>query len=347
MTDAQWQELLRVVGGEMPERLPVGLIVDSPWLPNWAGYSILDYYTSDEVFLAANLAAEKRFPAVWFLPGFWSEYGMCTEPSAFGALCRFPEDELPFAERILAEPADARRLKKPDCRRDGLAPFMIKRLVHCADRMEGEGHAVRFAVARGPLNIASFLLGHTEFLLAIRTDPEEVHLLLRIITDFLVDWLVYQKKCFPSIEGVLALDDLVGFIKDADFQEFAVPYLREIYAALDAPVKAFHNDAFGLITARHLASIGINLFNFSFEHPVERIRELAGETVTLLGNIPPRDVLAEGSAEDIGRSVAAMLAPLGDGRRLILSCGGGTPPGVPTENIDALCRAAEERVSMP
>jgi len=25
-----------------------------------------------------------------FLPGFWSEYGMCTEPSAFGARCSFP-----------------------------------------------------------------------------------------------------------------------------------------------------------------------------------------------------------------------------------------------------------------
>ena len=36
-----------------------------------------------------------------------------------------------------------------------------------------------------------------------------------------------------------------------------------------------HNDAFGLITAGHLAEMGVNLFNFSFEHPVAEIRALA------------------------------------------------------------------------
>ena len=42
--------------------------------------------------------AVERFPDVLFLPGFWAEYGMRTEPSAFGAKCIFPDNEFPFAE---------------------------------------------------------------------------------------------------------------------------------------------------------------------------------------------------------------------------------------------------------
>ena len=92
------------VGGD-PRRdldpLPVGFIIDSPWLPGWAGISTLDYYASDEKWLAANLQAVGRFPEIMFLPGFWSEFGMCTEPSAFGTKCRWAEHELPFADKIV------------------------------------------------------------------------------------------------------------------------------------------------------------------------------------------------------------------------------------------------------
>ena len=50
----------------------------------------------------SNLKAVNSFPDVWFMPGFWSEYGMCTEPSAFGSRMIFLENNLPHAEKILA-----------------------------------------------------------------------------------------------------------------------------------------------------------------------------------------------------------------------------------------------------
>jgi len=57
--------------------------------------------------------------------------------------------------------------------------------------------------------------------------------------------------------------------------------------------------------------------------------------VTLLGNIPPRDVLANGKPEDVVKSVTELLDSLEDQTRVILSCGGGLPPGVSTENLKA------------
>lgn len=339
MTDKQWQTLLRILDGDLLNPLPVGWIIDSPWLTGWYGVSVMDYFSDDQRWWEANLRAAQRFPGVLLLPGFWSEYGMCTEPSAFGCKCVWPENELPFPQRMLYDYGEIHRLQKPDCRSDGLLPFVIKRLQRAEEKMEIEGHQIRFATARGPMNIATYLLGHTETLVGLKTNPEEIHLLLRLITDFIIDWLRHQAATFPSIDGILILDDLIGFVGQADFREFVIPYFQAISGALDVSVKALHNDCYGLITAKHLTEMGFNLFNFSFEHSLGQIRQLAGESVTLLGNIPPRDVLARGTREDVTRSVNDALASIADKRRVIVSAGGGIPPGVPTGNLDAFCEA--------
>ena len=86
------------------------------------------YEQADERRNDANLKAIRTFPRSLLLPGFWSEYGMCTEPSAFGAKCIWPENDFPFAGRMLMDYGEIARLKKPNCRTDGLCPFVIKRL---------------------------------------------------------------------------------------------------------------------------------------------------------------------------------------------------------------------------
>ena len=90
MTDKQWENLKKTISGEILDPIPAGFIIDCPWLPNWYGINIIDYFSNDDFWLKANLKAKKDFPSLMFLPGFWSEYGMCTEPSAFGARSSFP-----------------------------------------------------------------------------------------------------------------------------------------------------------------------------------------------------------------------------------------------------------------
>jgi uroporphyrinogen-III decarboxylase len=342
MTDAQWQTLLAVIRGEKVTPFPVAFIIDSPWLPCWAGMSILDYYTSEERWLRANLRALEEFPDCIFLPGFWSEFGMCTEPSAFGARCLFYENEFPFAERIIHSPEDIDRLTRPNPRRDGLLPFVIKRLKHCQPRIQAAGHTFRFAVARGPLNVASFLMGTTEFLVEMKADPDRIHRLLRLITDFLRNWLEYQRECFPTIDGVLLLDDIVGFIGEEDFKEFGQPYLKELLASLDLSVRFFHNDSPCRASAPHLNDTGINLFNMGIEVALKDLQVWTEGKVALLGNIPPRDVLASGTPQDVETAVEQQFRSLPDTRRVLFSCGGGMPPGVPTENIRAFISKVKE-----
>ena len=335
MNAVQWHSLLDVVEGRLVDPIPTGFIIDSPWLPGWHGIDRLDYYTSDRLWFEANQAAMETFPDTLFLPGFWSEYGMCTEPSAFGSKCSWESENLPHADIISNDIDVVCNLEKPDVRKDGLLPFVINRLKNTQPQIQAMGHEIKFAVARGPLNIASFLLGTSELMMAMMLEPEKCHRLVAMISDFLVDWIGYQMEKFPTIEGIFLLDDLVGFVGDDQCREYVVPYFKKIYGSFDAKVNFMHNDAAGLVSAPYLPEMGVNLFNYSFEHGIAQMKQLTGNAVTLLGNIPPRDVLQEGSEEDVRESVRQAIAGVEDRSRILLSCGGGIPQGVTTENLHA------------
>jgi uroporphyrinogen decarboxylase len=266
---------------------------------------------------------------------------MCTEPSAFGAKCLFYRNEFPFAEKILGDAGQIDDLPEPNPATDGLLPFMLNRLKSARPRIEDLGHKIRFSVSRGPLNIAAFLMGTPEFLIAMKTEPGQVHKLLRRITGFLKRWHGLQRETFPTIDGIFLLDDLVGFVGEQDFKEFALPRFKELYAG-DAAVKFFHNDAECAKSIGFYAEIGINLYNPGIFNSLAELRRMGGRHLAILGNVPPRDVLAKGSAADVRGAVKQLLAEATDRSRLILSCAGGMPPGVSTQNLRAFIEAARD-----
>ncbi|NOX55335.1 MAG: uroporphyrinogen decarboxylase [Planctomycetes bacterium] len=344
MTDPQWELLLRIINGERLERPAVGFLVDGPWVAGINGIDLMDYFTDGRLWLEANLTAVRQFPDVLWLPGFWAEFGMISNPPSFGTKCIWPEKGFPTCEPVIGSLDQIDSLKRPNVRTDGLLPFLLRRMKQNQEAIEQAGHRIRFATSHGPLTIASYLVGHTEFLMGLRTDREACHRLIGLVTDFICDWLAVQKETFASIDGILVLEDLMGFIGEDDFREFALPYAQRIFAALDVSVRFLHNDAYGLVTARYLKQMNVNLFNFSFEHPIDEVRRLAGEEVTLMGNVPPRDVLAQGSCDDIQRSVTELLHRVPDTRRLIVSAGGFTPPQFTSEKIAAFCQAVAGEV---
>ena len=75
---------------------------------------------------------------------------------------------------------------------------------------------------------------------------------------------------------------------------------------------------------------------------MQEMRDLAGKSVVLMGNIPPRDILAQGTADAVQKSIHNVIQSLNDRSRMILSCGGGMPQDVSTENIQAFVDAANK-----
>jgi len=338
MNDQQWKDLVNTIQGEKHETLPVGFVIDSPWLPNWYGIKILDYFSNDELWLKANFKAIEQFPDVMFLPGFWSEYGMCTEPSAFGARSAFPSNEFPHAHKVLQSADEIDTLRVPNPETDGLLPFILNRLKLARSAIEAKGHKIRFAVARGPLNIASYLMGSTEFLTTMMMMPDKARTLMEKITAFLKSWLELQMKAFPSIDGIFLLDDIIGFLGEQEFVAHGLPYFKELFSP-DVTVKFLHNDAPCAVSAPFLPEMGVNLFNMGFDVSLSDLKDMTAGKVTLLGNLPPRDVLASGTPDEVSAQTTELLDSLKGTDRIIMSCGGGMPPGVSTENINAFIEA--------
>jgi len=276
-----------------------------------------------------------------FLPGFWSEFGMCTEPSAFGARCTFPENEFPHAHRVIQSVDDIDNLQQPNPKTDGLLPFVLNRLKLAQPKIEAAGHKIRFAVARGPLNIASYLMGSTEFLTTMMMQPDKAEALMKKITIYLKDWIGLQMETFPSIDGIFLLDDIIGFMGEEELRNFGLPYFKELYSP-NVSVKFLHNDAPCKVSAPILPEIGINLFNMGFDVTLNELKQSMQNKVALLGNIPPRDVLASGDNSKITEVTAQLVDSLKDKSKVIFSCGGGMPPGVTSEAIKTFIDAVRK-----
>jgi uroporphyrinogen decarboxylase len=159
---------------------------------------------------------------------------------------------------------------------------------------------------------------------------------MRIITDFLKRWHELQRQTLPDIDGILMLDDIVGFVGEDDFLTFGFPYIKEIYDATPSKVKFFHNDADFRVSVKYYPDMGVNPYNPGIQMGINEIKEATENRLTVLGSIPPRDVLAAGTPEQVKQATSILLHEVRDKSRLILSCAGGMPPGVTSDQIRAL-----------
>lgn len=340
MKPEQWERIEQCARGEEGPGPPVALIVDSPWIPGHLGLSTLDYLTVPEVWLDANLRIEQEFPDVIFLPGFWGEMGMAAEPSGFGCKVSFFPDRPPAVHPMISGVKELDRVSLPNPRTDGLMPVILNLYRRLEPRVNDAGQVIKVVAARGPLTVATHLMGVTDFLLELKVNPAETHRFLRITTTLVRTWLEAQAEALKATEGILVLDDIAGFLSPKDYLEFAHPYLKEVFDAFPRAVKLFHNDTDNPASYRYLAGLGIHVFNFTHLQPLAKVRELVGPDVCLMGNVPPLEVLAQGSPEDVLRSARACLDARRGHKGFILSAGGGTSPGTPAANIHALLQAA-------
>jgi uroporphyrinogen decarboxylase len=183
-------------------------------------------------------------------------------------------------------------------------------------------------------------MGSTEFLTTMMMMPDKAHVLMRKITDFLKNWIGLQRETFSSIDGIFLLDDIIGFLGEPEFRTFGLPYFKELFDT-DVSVKFLHNDAPCKVSAPILPEMGVNLFNMGFDVTLNKLKQVTQNRVTMLGNIPPRDVLAAGSADQVAKATTELIESLEDRSRVILSCGGGMPPEVSTENVEAFIGAVK------
>jgi uroporphyrinogen decarboxylase len=201
------------------------------------------------------------------------------------------------------------------------------------------GHTLQ----RGPMCTAGFVRGTTDFMIDLVEKAEWAHKLLDLCTRLIIDWLKAQQKAMGgTVEGIFILDDIVGFVNEEHYQEFAHPYLKRICDAFPKDwVKIYHNDAAINACLDHLPDCGFNVLNWGKQMDIAEVKDRVGDRMCLMGNVNPLEVGVRGTPAEVRQATLDVLAKSG-GEGIILSVGGGASPGMPRQNIEAMLQALAE-----
>jgi len=337
-----WERFTQATRLGEPEQVPVALIVDSPWLPGYAGIDTRDYFLLPDRWLEINLGLLARFPEAVWIPGFWVEYGMAAEPSAFGAKVRFHPDRPPAIESLVTDLAFWAEARPADPQQDGLMPLVLRLYQVMDERLRAEGLCIRMVCARGPMTVASWLLGVTPLMMGVVGEPKRVSRILETMTTTIVRWLHAQLDALHRPEGIMLLDDIVGLVSKRHYEELIHPHLRRIFDEFEGLIRVYHNDTPCPHLLQRLAQANFDVFNFSHEMDIGQVKAVMGHRVAVMGNVPPLDVGVRGTHEDVKRWARECLDKAAPRGGMILSFGGGVSPGTPPENIASLLEAASE-----
>lgn len=342
MVDTPWNRFKQAARLQEPDPVPVGLIVDSPWLPGYAGIDTRDYFLFPEKWLEINAGLLARFPDAVWIPGFWIEFGMAAEPSAFGAKLRFHANSPPSIEPTLTDLAAWADVKPADPQEDGLMPLLLRLYEVMEARLRAEGLGIRMVCARGPMAVASWLVGMTPLMMGLVTHPDLIYHILEAVTETIVRWLYAQLDTLHEPEGIMLLDDVVGMVSKRHYEALVQPHLRRVFDEFEGLIRVYHNDTPCSHLVESLAGAGFDVFNFSHELDIAEVKARMDNRVAVMGNVPPLALGVRGTPEEVGAWARECLAKGAPGGGMILSFGGGVSPGTLPENIDALLEAARD-----
>ncbi|MFP5230448.1 MAG: uroporphyrinogen decarboxylase family protein [Acidobacteriota bacterium] len=343
MLPEQWEIFKKAARREKMDKIPMALIVDSPWIPGYLGISHLDYFLDPELWFQSNLRIMQEFPDVIFIPSWWMEYGMAAEPSVLGAKIKFWQDNTPSEYHTLHHLEDIDLFPEYEVEADGFAGLTLHRIKMARQRIFDAGYILPMVTARGPLCTAGFVRGTTNFMIDLVENPEGAHKLIDLCTRMIIDWLKAQQKVMgDTVESLFILDDIVGFVNEEHYLEFAHPYLKRICDAFPKDwVKLYHNDAEVDACLDHLPDTGFNVLNWGKQRHITEVKRRVGDRMCLMGNVNPLEIGVRGTPEEVKDETLEVLEGSG-GEGIILSVGGGTSPGMPKENILAMLEALNE-----
>ena len=118
-----------------------------------------------------------------------------------------------------------------------------------------------------------------------------------------------------TVESIFILDDIVGFINEEHYMEFAHPYLKRICDAFPADwIKIYHNDAEVDACLDHLPDAGFNVLNWGKQKHISEVKRRVGDRMVLMGNVNPLEIAVRGTPDEVKDETLEVLEAAGGER---------------------------------
>ncbi len=196
-------------------------------------------------FLAAQLEeieAQSRLRGD-LVPALCPTLGVVAIPSAFGGEVVWQENAFPAVRPIGGEdPLSAAGSASPGTT-DGELGRILATTRRFIEATEGR-LPIRLTDLQGPLDNAALIAGHTAFLEALATRPQDAHRLLRRVTDLMIAFVKAQRGLvgglgaefvpsafqpwLPDGRGVSIANDVGVMLSAPRHDTFSVPYINEL-----------------------------------------------------------------------------------------------------------------------
>jgi len=322
--------------GKPYDRIPVNLLI-SDHAARVIGVTVGEYNNS------ARLMAEGQI-AAWRLYGTDNVNtgpGLTGIAEAIGSRLAFPDSTPYVAEHVVKKETDLDRLRVPDPERDGRLPLFLEA---AAIVLKEIGAQVPLSLTTsGPFTTAAGIRGTEQFLRDLHKNPAFAHRLLRLATDSIIRFATAA----VGVGARIGLADPTAsgtMISARQFREFALPYLKEVAAAITAVAGFAPSLHICGNTSRNwpeMADTGVSVLSLDDAVDIAEAKLQVGDRVALLGNIRPTATMYMGTPDDVRANARECLAKGWDTPKgYILGLGCGLPIDTPPDNIHALVEAA-------
>lgn len=177
-----------------------------------------------------------------FVPHMQANQGVTVFASAFGCEVEFFDHTLPWAHPVIHPedpPEKVYELSVPAVT-DGQLGTILEWGDYFVERAAGR-YALALTDLQGPLDSAYLVWEPSAFMVAMSTNPREVHHLMRLVTDLIIRFVREQRSRVPEFmpchyppvwlpdgRGISVSDDCLAVLSPALYEEFALPYLNEL-----------------------------------------------------------------------------------------------------------------------
>jgi uroporphyrinogen decarboxylase len=333
-----WDRFLRACRREPVDATPV-------WFMRQAGRYMAEYrklrekHTLLEICKEPDLATEVTLQPVRAhkvdAAILFADILLPLEP--MGAPFEFTKGEGPRFYEPIRDRTGIEKLRVIDPKED--LSHVLQAVTNIRRELDGKTPLIGFSGA--PFTLASYLIEGGKSSQFTKTkalmfgEPELWGQLMTKLSEVVRRFLLAQIEA--GAQAVQVFDSWVGQLSPADYREFIQPYLRPVFAALEAtsvPVIHFGTDTSTLLEVQK--ETGGTVIGADWRIPLSVVRRRMGDDVAIQGNLDPNLLCAP--RERLHKGVRAVLEAAGSAPGHIFNLGHGifpqTPPSAVTEVAD-------------
>ena len=223
-----------------------------------------------------------------FVPHLQANQGVTVFASAFGCEVQHFDHTLPWAHPVIRPedpPEKVYELPVPAVT-DGQLGTILEWGDYFVERTAGR-YALGLTDLQGPLDSSYLVWEPAAFMVAMRTDPKEVHHLMRAMTDLIIRFVREQRSRVPEFmpchyppvwlpdgRGISMSDDCLAVLSPALYEQFALPYVNELSDEFGGvfihSCGNFAHQLGNLEKVHNLRGLNFEASEMAFEHVWER-----------------------------------------------------------------------------